>query len=120
MMTETTEANPLFALETPAAILAFWFKKRGEIGVRELLAAAMSQPVPPKPWLLPQQERNKVTTRETVTNAARELNAMGIGKLAVILHEHAATRPREVDIPPYEPGTINHRAWLAGLKRKRR
>jgi hypothetical protein len=119
MMTDTPETdNPLFELETPAAVLAFHHKHCGEAGVRELLAGAMSQPVPAKPWLLPPQERLRITTREDVMAAAQELEAVGIGKLAEIVHQHAATRPAEIDIPPYEPGTINHRAWLAGMRRK--
>lgn len=122
-MTETTaspESNPFIGrLESVASILAFWHKRHGEAGVRELLALTASE-VPAEPWLLSLEERVSITTRECLEAAARELEATGLKKLAKIVREHAASRPSEIDLPPYEPGSINHRAWLAGMQRKQR
>ena len=86
--------------------------------MRELLTLAASEPVPDKPWLLTLEERVGITTREALENTASELEATGLKKLGKIVREHAAGRPREIDLPPYEPETIDHRAWLASMKCK--
>src|SRR5262245_1725940 len=56
--------DPIEELETGAEILAFWHRKYGEKGFRELLTYAYSEPIPQKPWQLSSQERIQITTRE--------------------------------------------------------
>jgi hypothetical protein len=112
--TESPETNPFMDhLGSVASILAFWHKRNGEAGLRKLLALTASEPVPAEPWLLTLEQCVRITTRESLEDTARELESTGLRKLAKIVREHAAARPREIDLPDYEPGTINHRAWLA-------
>jgi hypothetical protein len=112
-----TNGDPLHELDTVAEHLAFWNKNQGEAFALELLAM-MDQPVPAKPSLLTLEERVKITTRETLEDIARELASAGLKRLAKATRELAMRRPREIDIPEYEPGTVNHRAWLAGKRRR--
>jgi hypothetical protein len=87
--------------------------------VQELLAL-MNEPVPAKPWQLSQAERVSITTRQTLETAAGELQSAGLKMLAKAVREYAANRPSKADLPAYPLGSINHTAWLAGMKCRRR
>jgi hypothetical protein len=117
-MPNEIDGDLLSLLETLAAHLAFWNKQQGEGFVRELLTLLVSEPAPPQPWLTPLEELVKVTTRESLEATALELETVGLKKLAAIVREYAADRPSELDLSPYVPGSIDHRAWLEGMKRK--
>jgi len=73
---------------------------------------------PPEPWLLSQEERVNIVTRESLEATAGELEAAGLRKLAGIVRLHASERPPEISLTPYQPGTIDHKAWLASMKRR--
>ena len=118
MQTEI-ERDPFEDFVSVAEVVGFVHRKEGETGVRELLAM-FNGPVPEKPWLLPFDEWVKITTREQLSDAASELASLGLSKLAKIVREYADARPSEIDLSPYEPGTIDHRAWLAMMKRRKK
>jgi hypothetical protein len=116
-MLNDIESEPFNDFESVAEIIGFVHRKHGVAAVQELLAL-MSEPAA-KPWLLTQEER-VVTTRENLEGAADGLESAGLRKLAKLVREHAMGRPSELDLSPYEPGSINHAAWLAGMKRRRK
>jgi hypothetical protein len=98
------QREPFEELESVAELLAFSYKRYGEVVFRELLTRLASEPVPAKPWLLSSEELNHVTTREEVEAWANDLASHGLRKLSKIAREHAATRPREVELCPLRPG----------------
>jgi hypothetical protein len=104
--------EPFEELESVAELLAFSHKRYGEVVFRELLTRLASGAAPAQPWLLSSEELNHVTTREAVETWAHDLASHGLRKLAKITREHAATRPRQVELCPYAPGTAGARAWL--------
>lgn len=93
------------------------WRKGGAAGVRTVLGT-IEQPIPSKPWLLTLEERAKIITRESLEVAACELEGRGLKSAAKLVRETAAGRPRLIDLPKYEPGTTNHQAWLASMKRE--
>jgi hypothetical protein len=108
--------DPFDGMPTSEALGLAW-QRDGAAGVRTALSA-IDQPVPDKPWLLTLEQRVAVITRESLEDAAAVLTRAGLKTAARLVRETAAGRPREIDLPDYEPGTTNHRAWLAAMKRK--
>jgi hypothetical protein len=108
-----TPSDPFDSFDDMAELLAFLAKKYGLSFIRDLLAQDCRE-VPAKPWLLTQAERIKISTRESFEATADALQDIGLNQLAKLVREHAVTRPSMLDLPPYPPGSINHRAWLAG------
>ncbi len=103
-MTDTTApVEPFDAFQTAGEIFGFVYAKLGADALRELLAADAERP----------------STSESLSDAAAELDAVGLNKAAAIVREFAAIAPSEMDLSPYPLGTINHRAWLASMKRRR-
>jgi hypothetical protein len=119
MLNEIAENDPFADFESTGEVVAFVRRKHGETAVRELLAM-MNEPVPAQPWLLPQDERLNITTRERLERTARELKSRGLKRLAKMVRGHALSRPSELDLSPYEPGTLDHQVWLACMKRRRK
>jgi hypothetical protein len=119
MMTMSETNDPFADFETVGEVFGFVYRKAGMNGVKQFIVMGCDQPVPAKPWLLTQAERIKITTAESLERAADELQSAGLTKVAKVVSDHAASRPREIDLPTFEPGTVNHRAWLAMMQRKR-
>jgi hypothetical protein len=103
-------------MSTSEAVGLAW-QRSGAAGVQTALSA-IDEPVPSKPWLLSLEERVAVITRESLEDAAAVLTKAGLKTAAKLVRETAARRPREIDLPEYEPGTTNYRAWLAKMKRE--
>jgi hypothetical protein len=103
--------DPVDDLESMAKLLAWYNRQHGLDFVRELLRQIAEEPVPAKLWERTTEERS-ITTREFLMKAAAELRSVGHKRLAVLVEQAAAQRPRQVDLCPYEPGSTNARAWL--------
>ena len=105
--------------ESTAQLLAFVYRQKGEAGARELLKVRCG-PVPEKTWLLPQSERLAITTKEQLEKDVSELEKAGTKTLADIVRQFIKGRPSVLDVPPYEPGSLNHASWLASMKRRKK
>jgi len=121
-MAETDEEeSPTYkrynAFENTAQMLAYLCKDVG-IDAFSKWIATKAVPVPEKPWLLTGEQRDRIHKREFFEEIVADLKAHGLKKLARIVQEVAQKAPREVDLPPYEPGSIGHRDWLARMKRQ--
>lgn len=104
--------DPFEQFESVAELLAYWARKYGEQGFRELLTQLVGELMPAKaPWLLTSEERNGITTTEQLEKYASDLESHGLRTLATIVRQHGADRPSQLQLCPYAPGTANARAW---------
>jgi hypothetical protein len=95
--------NPFDVFDSVSQIYGFIFKKLGEEGLRELLAMFTER-----------------AYRESFEDAAAELAAVGLGKAAAIVAEHAETLPPQASACPYPVDSCNGREWLHSLKNRQR
>jgi hypothetical protein len=101
--TDDEPNNYLEALDRMSAVYGFVFKVAGEKGLRDLLAMEGG------PY------------REQLEASCVELASLGLTKAAGIVAEFVEDAVPEVESCPYEPGSLNAKAWLVRyLQRQRR
>lgn len=100
---QTEEPDP-FAGFGAAELFGFIHHKLGEEGLRELLTMMAKDN----------------TTAEFLQDAAAELEQAGLAKPAAIVAEIAAKSPSELDLNPYETGSLNWQSWRQSRIMRRR